>query len=139
MTQELTLDSELNRQLKAVRNGQSNVIVCPWCGVFNAESESCCEEFRSARERISVENLERLLRQFAEIRKGRPRDSVECPYCGQINRKDNMESPAHWKRPGVNPWCCDLMVMAVMRIGESFMEQDRIDKFRRIQDKVGAN
>jgi hypothetical protein len=133
----LTQDSELDRQLKAVRRGETDVIVCPWCGVFNnSESGDCCAEIAEARQRMAIENLKRVESQFKRVRNGLGDASVQCPYCDAINRPENLESPAHWKRAGVNPWCCDPMVLAVVAISERWMLQAQIDHMHRIQDNV---
>jgi hypothetical protein len=137
MTHNLTHDAELDRQLKAVRRGETDVIVCPWCGVFNnSESGDCCAEIAEARQRMAIENLKRIESQFKRVRNGLGDASVQCPYCDAINRPENLESPAHWKRPMRSPWCCDLMVIAVMSVGERMRQQDLVDHMHRIQDNV---
>lgn len=142
MTEELTLESELDRQLKAVRNGTSETVVCPWCGVIgNSESGECCYEMVATKDALGQIHLKQVIARFKSVRGGLA-DSVECPYCGGINRWENHESPAHWKRPNVNIYCCDSMAYAVVIVGENAITQDRIDNMRRIQDniaKVSAN
>lgn len=137
MSPSLTQDDELARQLKAVRKGETETIVCPWCGIFNnAESGDCCVDMAEARERLGEQHLQSIERQFTAVRNGLRDESVQCPYCDGINRPENLESPAHWKRAGVSPYCCDLMVLAVMAIGQRLIEQSKIDHMHRIQDQI---
>lgn len=136
MAVELTRDSELDRQMKAVRTCETETIVCPWCGVFgNSESGDCCFDMEQGRERLAIEHLKSLERQFNGVRAG-TRDSVQCPYCDGINRHENFESPAHWKRPMVSPYCCSLMDAAAVAIGQKAIVQAQIDSLHRIQDGI---
>lgn len=132
----LTLDDELDRQMKSVRRGETEAVVCPWHGaILNVESGDCCVEMEDARDRLSKAHLQSIERQFAGARRG-IRDSLQCPYCDAINRPENLESPAHWKRPGVNPWCCDSMVLAVMALSDRLIVQSQLDHKRRIEDGI---
>lgn len=138
----LTLDGELNRQLKAVRRGETDKVVCPWCGAIG--SSDCCVELADARERLSRTALERIGKQARSIRSGIQIDpSIECPYCDGINRPENAtEDRSAWKRPNVSPYCCDLFFSAVMRLADHQVVQNQIDHARRIQDnlaKVSVN
>lgn len=136
-------DADLDRQLKSVRKGETETVVCPWCGLFgNEDSGECCISMEDAKRRLGELHLKSLNGQFSGARNGLRDESVQCPYCDAINRPENMESPAHWKRPGVSPYCCDSMVFAVMVLGERLMIQAQIDHARRIQDgisKASAN
>ena len=143
MTPEI-LDGELDRQLKAVRKGETERVVCPWHGtIVDAESGNCCVEMDEARERLAHAHLRKIQKQVAGIRNGIQSDpSIECPYCGGINRPENVTSEADWKRPGVNPYCCDSFFVGVARLAEHDGMQHLIDHARRIQDniaKVGWN
>lgn len=129
-------DAELDRQLKAVRRGETETVVCPFCGTFcNESSGECCADMEDARERLSGSHLRSLQRQFNGVRAG-TRDSVQCPYCDGINRAENLESPAHWKRPNVSPYCCPLMDAACARLTDQIIVQGQIDHKRRIEDKI---
>lgn len=143
MPEPLTLDGELDRQLKLVRCGQSETIVCPWCGMISdSESGKCCVELTQARERLAESHIKSLERQFAAVRNHFRDSTVQCPYCDAINRPENLDDETQWKRPGTSPWCCDLMVYAVMGIGNRMITQALIDEKRRIEDsiaKVGMN
>ena len=134
MTEPLTLDGELDRQLKAVRRGETKVVFCPWHGnAVNEETGNCCIEMDEARERLTLEHFRSIDRQFVGVRGGL-RDSVQCPYCDGINRAENLESPAHWKRPGISPYCCPLMDAACATLGERVRVQAQLDHKRRIED-----
>ncbi len=136
MVEELTLAGELDRQLKSVRKGESETIVCPWCGVIsNSGSDECCIEFATAKDELGKLHLKQVIARFKSVRNGLA-DSVQCPYCDEINRWENHESPAHWKRPNVNIYCCDAMAYAVVVVGENAITQDQIDHMRRIEDNL---
>lgn len=136
MAETITLDGELDRQLKAVRNKETESVVCPWHGnIVNAETGDCCIEMEEARDRIARQHFESLEMQFRGIRNNL-RDSVQCPYCDGINRAENLTSPAHWKRPGVSPYCCSLMDAACATIGNRLRVQAQIDHKRRIEDGI---
>jgi hypothetical protein len=132
----LTLDGELDRQLKAVRRGETESVVCPWHGnIVNAETGNCCIEMDEARERLAKEHFESIDRQFRGIR-NHLRDSVQCRYCDGINRAENLDGPAHWKRPYVSPYCCPLMDAACATIGDRLRVQAQLDQKRRIEDGI---
>lgn len=136
MSSILDKDADLDRQMKAVRRGETDVVICPWCGIASdAESGDCCINFSEAKDRIATEHLKLVVARFKSVRNGLA-DSVQCPYCDEINRWENFESPAHWKRPGINPYCCDTLALAVVRVGDHSILQDRIDHMRRIQDNL---
>jgi len=136
MAETLTLDGELDRQLRAVRRGETESVVCPWHGtIVNAESGNCCIEMDEARERLAEVHLKSIEKQSDRARHG-GRKSIQCPYCDELNHPNNLESPAHWKRPNVNIYCCDLFFAAVMRLADHHAVQKQIDHARRIQDGV---
>ncbi len=137
ISEALTLDAELDRQLKAVRRGESDTVVCPWHGmIVTAEDGNCCVEMEEARDRLGKAHLQSIERQVSGIRRGLRDHSVQCPYCDGINRPENMESVAHWKRPNVSPYCCDLFYMATIHLADRQVIQDRIDHKRRIDDML---
>jgi hypothetical protein len=70
------------------------------------------------------------------MRRGLRDASVQCPYCDEINRPENMESPAHWKRPNVSPFCCNLFFMATVHLADRHIIQGQIDHKRRIEDAL---
>ena len=72
------------------------------------------------------------------IRNGIQSDpSIECPYCGGINRPENVvEDQSAWKRPCISPYCCDLFFSAVMRLADHQGVQEQIDMKRRIEDGI---
>ena len=137
MTEPLTLDGELDRQFKSVRRGEASAVACPWCGdrISELEPEDCCNELTEARARLAQAHLKSIDKQAAGARSGAWK-GITCPYCDQINHPDNLQSQAHWKRPNINPYCCDLFFSAVMRLADHKAVQDQIDHARRIQDKV---
>ena len=136
MAETLTLDGELDRQLRAVRKGETDVVVCPWHGnIVNSETGNCCIEMDEARERLASAHLRSIEKQADRARHG-GRKSIECPYCGEINHPNNLESRAHWKRPNVNPYCCESFFVAVVRLAEHAKVQKQVDHARRIQDNV---
>lgn len=136
MAEPLTLDGELDRQLKLVRKGEIQSVVCPWHGVIvDADTGICCMDMNEALDRLAQAHLKSVERQFVGIR-DRLRDSVQCPYCDGINREENLASPAHWKRPGISPYCCSLMDAACAAIGNQLMVQAQLDHKRRIEDGI---
>lgn len=136
MAETLTLEGELDRQLRAVRRGETEVVVCPWHGtIVDSESGDCCDQMTDARERLAQAHLKNIEKQAAGARAGAWK-GIACPYCGEINRPENLESPAHWKRPNINPYCCDLFYSAVMRLADHKIVQDQIDQKRRIEDNI---
>lgn len=132
----LSLEGELDRQMKLVRKGESSVIVCPWCGSINGpESPDCCPEYTEGRESLGRENLRLVIARQKSIQNGLA-DSIQCPYCDAINRPENFDDPTTWKRPSVNPWCCDQMMHTVMAIAMNIITQDQIDQKHRIEDGI---
>lgn len=137
MAETLTLDDELDSRFKAVRRGEASAVVCPWCGgrISELEPEDCCGELAEGRKRLAQAHLQGIEKQADRARHG-GRKSIQCPYCDQINHPNNLESRAHWKRPNVNPYCCDLFYSAVMRLADHKAVQDQIDHKRRIEDGI---
>ena len=132
----LTLDGELDRRFKAVRRGEASAVVCPWCGgrISELDPEDCCDELAEARERLAQAHLKSIEKQAAGGRAGAWK-SITCPYCGAVNRPENAtEDQTAWKRPLINPFCCDLFYSAVMRLADHKVVQDQIDHKRRIED-----
>lgn len=137
MAEELTLDGELDRQLKLVRRGEASTIVCPFCGAISNEgSEQCCDDLAEAKGRLSRLHIQSIERQVSGIRLGLRDESIECPYCGEINSPDNMWSPPDWKRPNISPYCCDLFFVAVTRLADRSVVQKQIDHKNRIDDNI---
>ena len=133
----LTLDGELDRQMKALRKGEAETIVCPWCGTFcNSETGECCVELADAKTRLARAHLQSIERQVNGIRKKLRDTSVQCPYCDGINRPENLMSEAHWKRPNISPYCCDLFFVAVASLAEREIVQEQLDHKRRIEDNI---
>lgn len=136
MAEALTLDGELDRQMKLVRTGEITAVVCPWHGlIVDADTGTCCAEMDEARDRLAQAHLRSIEKQADRARHG-GRKSIVCPYCDQINHPNNLESPAHWKRPNINPYCCDLFFLAVTRLAEQARVQKQIDHARRVQDQI---
>lgn len=132
----MTMDGELDRQMKALRRGETETVVCPFCGIFsNSESGDCCMEMEDARDRLGASHLKSLEGQFSGARHGL-RDSVQCPYCDGINRPENLASESEWKRPGVSPYCCDSMVSAVLALGERMLIQKKLDHKHKLEDSI---
>jgi hypothetical protein len=149
---------ELDRQLLLVTQGKSLTVICPWCGIisdareFDPNETDCCPDFTDARNERGVRQIASIDRQQREMmeglrtnQKGRrkakggvvTRDSIECPYCGGINRPENaLGSPEGWKRPNVSPYCCDLFVAAVIAIAQRIHTQQQIEKVGRINEAI---
>jgi uncharacterized OB-fold protein len=69
-----------------------------------------------------IQNIEE---QMVGMRRGKLVD-LRCPYCGQVNE------------PG-ETMCCATFALAFAAITERMEGQERIDDFRRIQDKASEN
>lgn len=134
--------AEFDRQFSLVQRGQSDTAVCPWCGVIShrldyvPEDGDCCAEFENARAARGDRQFQSVLAQRNGI-VARVRDSIECPYCGGINREElSLCHPADWKRPMVSPYCCDLFQIAVVAIVQREHTAKQINKIHRIEEGI---
>ena len=128
-------DADLARQMIAIARGESSMLVCPFCGVFNVGADgNCCAQLQDAKERRGARNIKSIESQRNGVVHGL-RSAIDCPYCGGVNQPRAEElHPSEWVRPMRSPYCCDLFQAAISAVMYAVVEQRRIDHFQRIQD-----
>ena len=136
-------DAELDRQMIAIARGQSSILVCPFCGIFNTDTEtSCCAQLQEAKNRRGVRNIKSIERQRNGVVNGL-RSAIDCPYCGGVNQpRVEAAHPSEWVRPMQSPFCCDLFQAAIAAVMYAVIEQRRVEHYERIRDgiaKAGKN
>lgn len=131
----MDMDTDLDRQMIAIARGESSMLVCPFCGVFNVGVDgSCCAQLQDAKDRRGVRNIKSIERQRNGVVDGL-RSAIDCPYCAGVNQPRAEElHPSEWVRPLVSPFCCDLFQAAISAVMYAVVEQRRLDHVKRIQD-----
>ena len=136
-------DAELDRQIILIARGESSILVCPFCGCINSDSEgNCCPQLQEAKDRRGERNVKAIERQRNGVVNGL-RSAIDCPYCGGVNQPHSEQShPSEWVRPLQSPYCCDLFQAAITAVMYAVVEQRRVEHYERIRDgiaKAGKN
>lgn len=131
------VDTDLDRQMIAIARGESSMLVCPFCGVFNVGIDgSCCAQLQNAKDRRGERNIKSIERQRNGVVSGL-RSAIDCPYCAGVNQPRAEElHPSEWVRPMQSPFCCDLFQAAISAVMYAVVEQRRLDHVQRIQDSM---
>ena len=140
--------SEMSEQDKAlwideqIRKGGS--VFCPWCSAINLignEDDPCCTPFSFAIKDRGHRLVQEFANQYTAVEVGIA-SAITCPYCREVNRAPAPQDPTEWKRPMVNPFCCDLFCMALAAHLEVKRVQSlvhRADQIAEQYDKAAKN
>ena len=142
-TAKVDADAELDRQMILIARGESSILVCPFCGCINSDSEgNCCAQLQEAKDRRGERNIKSIERQRNGVVNGL-RSTIDCPYCGRVNQPHAEQAhPSEWVRPLQSPYCCDLFQAAISAVMYAVVEQRRVEHYERIRDgiaKAGKN
>lgn len=138
MHDQLTLESELDRQMISIARGESSILVCPFCGCINDASDGtdCCPQLQEAKDRRGERNIKSIERQRNGVVDG-TRSAIDCPYCGGVNQpRAERAHPSEWIRPMQSPFCCDLFDAAITAVMYAVIEQRRVDHYEHIRDSI---
>lgn len=136
-------DAELDRQMVLIASGESSILMCPFCGCVNNDSEgNCCFQLQDAKDRRGERNIKSIERQRNGVVNGL-RSAIDCPYCGGVNQPRAEQShPSDWVRPMISPFCCDLFQAAITAVMRAVIQQRQVEHCERIMDgiaKAGKN
>lgn len=110
------------------------LVFCPWCSGINNpgdEATPCCRAFSLAIQDRADEMVRSFANQYTAIECGLS-SSITCPYCRSVNRAPGPVHPADWKRPMINPFCCDQFCHALA----ARLEVKRVNGLVRMADKI---
>lgn len=143
MTHDVMTESDKYQFLDdQIRKGGS--VFCPWCSSINRigdESNPCCRQFAFAVQERADNLVLSFANQYTAVEIGMS-SSITCPWCKQVNRAPAPEDPCDWKRPMVNPFCCDVfchVLAAHLEVKRVKSLVHRADQIAEALDKAANN
>lgn len=143
MTHETLSESQKHEWIDdQIRKG--GAVFCPWCSSMNRpgdEAIPCCTPFRFAVKDRADAMVRSFASQYTAVEVGLA-SSITCPYCKEVNRAPAPQHPAEWKRPGINPFCCDTFCMVLLAHLEVKRVQGLVhqaDQLAEAMDKAAKN